>query len=80
MFLVDAFETINGYSAVLGNNGWISDDPAFDPQNPYEGRDPRFYKTILANGMTFKESVIETFNGGNDDVPVLKEVLLPDIF
>lgn len=68
--LVDAFETINGYSAVLGNNGWHSDDPEFDPQNPYANRDPRFYKTILANGMNFKESVIETFNGGNDDAPV----------
>lgn len=68
--LVDAFETINGYSAVLVSNGWISDDPEFDDQNPYENRDPRFYKTVLANGMNFKESVIETFNGGYDALPV----------
>ena len=33
---------------------------------PYEGRDPRFAKTILANGMDFKGSKIETFVGGQD--------------
>lgn len=64
--LVDAFETVNGYSVTLGNNGWECEDPAFDPQNPYANRDKRFYRTILANGMEFKDRVIETFNGGAD--------------
>lgn len=64
--LVDAFETINGYSVTLGNEGWETEDPDFDVANPYENRDPRFAKTILANGMEFKNSTIETFIGGKD--------------
>lgn len=68
--LVDAFQTVNGYPVTLGVSGWICDDPAFNPQNPYENRDSRFAKTVLANGMSFKNSKIETFAGGKDDLPV----------
>lgn len=68
--LVDAFETVNGYSVTLTESGWVSEDPAFDAQNPYANRDPRFYRTVLANGMTFKESTIEVFEGGRDDQEV----------
>lgn len=64
--LVDAFQTINGYDVTLTANGWESADPQFDPQNPYAGRDPRFARTILANGMDFKGTKIETFVGGAD--------------
>lgn len=64
--LVDAFETINGYKVTLENTGWVSQDPSFNPQDPYKNRDPRFYRTILANGMTFKETTIEAFHGGKD--------------
>ena len=68
--LVDAFETAGGYKVVLTDGGWSSDDPTFDPTDPYTGRDPRFYRTVLANGMEFKGSVIETFEGGLDDAEV----------
>ena len=68
--LVDAFETLGGYRVTLTQQGWTSDDPDFDPSQPYSGRDPRFYRTILANGMTFKGSTIETFEGGADDAEV----------
>ena len=64
--LVDAFQTAAGYDIVLTDTGWETDDPAFDVTNPYEGRDPRFATTILANGMAFKGSTIETFIGGAD--------------
>lgn len=64
--LVDAFQTAAGYDIILTENGWKSDDPDFDVTKPYEGRDPRFATTILANGMNFKGSVIETFEGGAD--------------
>lgn len=64
--LVDAFQTINGYDVTLTANGWESNDPDFDPQNPYDNRDPRFARTILANGMDFKGTKIETFVGGAD--------------
>ena len=64
--LVDAFQTLGGYDITLGANGWQSSDPAFDLTKPYEGRDPRFARAILANGMAFKGSTIETFVGGKD--------------
>ena len=64
--LVDAFQTANGYDITLGSNGWQTADPDFDVTKPYEGRDPRFARAILANGMSFKGSTIETFVGGKD--------------
>ena len=68
--LVDAFETINGAAVKLTDAGWVSDDPQFDPQKPYDNRDPRFYRTVLANGMSFKGSEIEVFEGGADHAEV----------
>lgn len=68
--LVDAFETKNGYPVTLTENGWVCDDPDFNPQKPYDNRDPRFYHAILGNGMYFKESHIETFEGGADNKSV----------
>lgn len=64
--LVDAFQTANGYDITLGPNGWQTADPDFDVTKPYEGRDPRFARAILADGMSFKGSTIETFVGGKD--------------
>ena len=70
--LVDAFETINGYAVTLTPEGFVSDDPAFDPKNPYANRDPRFARTILADGMAFKGDKIDVKNGGKDYLPVLE--------
>lgn len=64
--LVDAFQTAKGYDITLTANGWQTSDPDFDITKPYEGRDPRFARAILANGMSFKGSTIETFVGGRD--------------
>ena len=64
--LVDAFETKGGYDITLATDGWHTSDPAFDITKPYENRDPRFARAILANGMSFKGSAIETFVGGKD--------------
>lgn len=64
--LVDEFRTVNGYKVTLENFGWVCDDPEFDAQNPYANRDPRFARTVLANGMSFKGSTIEVFEGGAD--------------
>lgn len=65
--LVDAFETINGYKVRLDATGnWMSDDPDFDPTQPYENRDPRFAATILHNGASFKGSPVESFEGGKN--------------
>ena len=64
--LVDAFQTAGGYDITLTANGWATDDPDFDINTPYEGRDPRFARTVLANGMSFKGATIETWEGGAD--------------
>lgn len=66
--LVDAFQTVSGYSVTLGKDKWNCDDPDFDPQDPYARRDKRFDRTILANGMSFKGSTIEIFENGLDNV------------
>ena len=68
--LVDAFETAAGYKVILTEDGWECEDPAFDASQPYLGRDPRFYRTVLADGMEFKGSVIECHEGGLDDAEV----------
>lgn len=68
--LVDAFETVNGYAVTLTADGFVSADPAFNPEKPYDNRDPRFARTILADGMNFKGETIATYTGGDDDVSV----------
>lgn len=40
--LVDSYETVNGLP--------IDEDPSFDPENPYENRDPRLKASIFVNG------------------------------
>lgn len=56
---IDAYEMSNGLLP--------KDDPAYDPQNPYVNRDPRFYQTILYNGAPWKGRKIETFLPGGID-------------
>jgi hypothetical protein len=60
--LVDDYEMENGLKIHEEGSG-------YDPQNPYEDRDPRFYYTILYDGAPFKERTIETFTPGGQDSP-----------
>ncbi|RHR37292.1 RagB/SusD family nutrient uptake outer membrane protein [Parabacteroides sp. AF18-52] len=39
----------------------------FDPNDPYKGRDPRFYMTVLYNGAMYKGRAVETFTPGGKD-------------
>jgi hypothetical protein len=72
----------NGYGGWGGNlplqnfvddyqmsNGKPISDPTsgYDAQNPYVGRDPRFYATVLYNGASYRGSSIETFTPGGKD-------------
>jgi hypothetical protein len=57
--IVDDYETLNGK---LPTN-----DPSYNPQNPYANRDPRFYATILFDGAPFKHRTVETFLPGGQD-------------
>lgn len=45
------------------------EDSGYNPDKPYEGRDPRFYATVIYNGAHIMvgntESVIQTYSGGN---------------
>ncbi len=48
-------------------------DSGYDPVNPYEGRDPRFYASIYYNGSQRKNkqgvlTPIEIYNGGNSGI------------
>ncbi len=69
--LVDAFQTRNGYDVVLTQTGWESDDPEFDPAEPYTNRDPRFYKTVLYDGAQFKGRTLACQEGGAEGQPVV---------
>ena len=64
--LVDAFQTLGGYDVTLEADGWHSADPAFNPADPYGGRDPRLARAVLADGMAFKGSTIDVSTGGAD--------------
>lgn len=57
--LIDSYETTNGLLP--------KDDPSYNPQNPYANRDPRFYASIMYNGMPWKGRKIETFLPGGLD-------------
>ncbi len=63
--LVDAFPMANGYPISDPRSG-------YNPDNPYIGRDPRFYATIFYNGAEAKDLsnnvfyTFETDEGGKD--------------
>ena len=58
--LVDAYRMNNGKTIHENGSG-------YDPQNPYENRDPRFYHTILHDGASYRGRVVETFVPGGRD-------------
>ena len=60
--LVDCYEM-----AVTGKS--ISEDPGYDPSNPYAGRDPRLAMTILFDGAMWKGRPMQCFQGGLDGLP-----------
>jgi starch-binding outer membrane protein, SusD/RagB family len=63
---VDLYET---------DDGWPIEHPQsnYDPNQPYQNRDPRFYNNILYNGVQWGRNdqgdmlYIETYQGGKDD-------------
>ena len=38
----------------------------YDPQNPYENRDPRLYETVLVNGDRYRDRTAELWIGGRE--------------
>lgn len=60
--LVEAFDMIDGTPYDRSVNSAALLDPA--------QRDPRFEKTVLYNGATFKDQTVETFRGGRNGFPL----------
>ncbi|WP_229214323.1 RagB/SusD family nutrient uptake outer membrane protein [Dyadobacter flavalbus] len=58
--IVDDYEMMDGTKITDAKT-------SYDPQNPYKNRDPRFYATILYNGATYRNSIIETYTPGGKD-------------
>ena len=55
---------VNSYE--MQSNGLAIDEQGsgYDPENPYEGRDPRLSSTVMYNGSTWKGTNLEIYNGG----------------
>lgn len=49
-------------------DGTPIDDPnsGYDPQNPYQNRDPRLYESVLTNGDAFQNRSAELWLGGRE--------------
>jgi hypothetical protein len=58
---VDAYEMSNGMPIADVASG-------YNPNNPYVGRDPRFYATVLFDGAMWKNRATETFISGDPGV------------
>lgn len=78
--IVDAYDMLETGKSILNLENPYKDETklqpnynsasGYDPQNPYEGRDPRFYASVFYNGCTRftrdnEPVTIETFGGGN---------------
>lgn len=70
--LVDDYEVIDGSSTFIpatwsNNVRTITSNPAYDDNNPYINRDPRFYATVYYNGAQRNANyTIESYIGGKD--------------
>jgi starch-binding outer membrane protein, SusD/RagB family len=53
--LVDEYEMVDGLSP--------EESPLYDPQNPYDNRDPRFGATVFYDGSEFEGEEIELYKG-----------------
>lgn len=80
--LADGTNTGNTPSQNLVDDFDMADGSVFDWNNPecvkniyfnaagQETRDPRLYRTVLCNGMTFMKNQIDTYEGGRFGAPV----------
>ncbi len=57
--LVNAFTMLNGKAITDPTSG-------YNPASPYTNRDPRLANTVLANGVSWLNRPLETFEGGLD--------------
>jgi hypothetical protein len=80
--LVDSYEMANGEAPITGYANADRTQPivnpasGYDPENPYEGRDPRFYASIYYNGSVRyldqpNGKKVETFVGGAEEISAI---------
>jgi starch-binding outer membrane protein, SusD/RagB family len=66
-------DLVDAYEMKASGKLWNEDGSGYDPANPYDGRDPRFYLTIAKNGdekwPTTNTLPLETFFGGINGEP-----------
>ena len=71
---VDQYETLSGHIPVLGYSGPANNlqpilNPSatgYNPNNPYQNRDPRLKYSVLHDGAQFKSRELQFWNGGMD--------------
>ncbi|MBE8722003.1 RagB/SusD family nutrient uptake outer membrane protein [Sphingobacterium sp. Ka21] len=76
--LVDSYEMANGEPPIIGYEDSqrmvpiINAASGYDPNNPYAGRDPRFYASIYYNGapryFNAANEFVETYVGGDEGI------------
>jgi len=59
--LVDAYETTNGKT--------IQNDPAYNPQQPYQNRDPRLDASVIRPGLQYMGSYFDPLSASSSDRP-----------
>lgn len=68
--MVDSYEMLNGEIPVTGYDASgaqiINPAAGYDPDHPFDNRDPRFYQTILYHGATWKGRTVNVAPGGTD--------------
>ena len=67
--LVDAYEMASGESFSWDNPEHVKFP--YEDENGNKTRDPRFYKTIVYNGSKLMNTVVETFEGGKNGLPLV---------
>ena len=68
--MIDGTQPILGYSDAEHLRPILNTASSYDPKNPYENRDPRFYASVYYNGAIRyldqpNGDVVETYVGGN---------------
>ena len=68
--LVNAYEMASTgllpYNESADGSLTLNTASGYDPNHPYDGRDPRFYETVLYDGSMWQGRETETFHGGLD--------------
>lgn len=67
--LVDAYEMVSGESFSWDNPEHVKFP--YEDENGNKTRDPCFYKTIVYNGSKLMNTVVETFEGGKNGLPLV---------